>query len=120
MLNRKEKAVMQLLFDTCNAGNGKCLLSAKDISMQLCNNKDLTEFEIEKIIENLVLDKYIDVIYSDKKGQTVYLISLSENGKAFAREKHNKKVTASMLIIRTVLLATLSFVIGLILKAIFT
>ena len=120
MLNRKEKIIMQYLFDTCMSNDNKCLLSAKDISVAVYSKVDMTEYEVDEIIKNLSLDEYIDVIYSDKKGQTVYCISLDEKGKAFAREKHNNKVTINMLILRTVLLAILSFVVGLILKAIFT
>ena len=120
MLNRREKIVMQYLFDTCMSNGDKCLLSAKEISVAVYSKVDWTEYEVDQIINNLALDEYLNVIHSDKKGQTVYCISLAEKGKAFARERHNSKVTTNMLILRTVLLAVLSFVIGLILKAIFT
>jgi len=120
MLNRREKIVMQYLFDTCNNNNGKCLLSAKEISTSIFSKIDLNELEIDEVIKNLALDGYIDVIYSDKKGKTIYCITLKELGQAFARAKRNSKITVSVLIIRTVLLAILSFIIGIILKSIFT
>ena len=121
MLNRKEKIIMQYLFNTCKSlEDGKCLLSAKDIATKVYSKADLTEFEIDEMIKNLVLENYIEVLYSDKKGQTVYLITLTEKGHAFDREKRNTKIKTSVLIVRTVLLAILSFVVGLILKAIFT
>lgn len=120
MLNRREKIVMQYLFDTCNANSGKCLVSAQDISTSIYSKIDLNEFEIDEIIKNLILDGYVDVIYSDKKGKKIYCVTLTEQGQGFARQKRNSKINASVLIARTVLLAILSFVVGLILKAIFT
>ncbi len=111
---------MQYLFDTCGANGGKCLVSAKDISTSIYSKIDLNEHEIDEVIKNLTLDNYIDVIYSDKKGQTIYCVTLKELGQAFAREKRNSKINTSVLIIRTVLLAVLSFVVGIILKAIFS
>lgn len=111
---------MQFLFDSCNNNGGTCLLSAKDITTNVYAKLDLSEYEVDDIIKNLVFDNYIDVVYSDKKGQMIYCVKLTEQGQAFAREKHNTKVKASVLIIRTVLLAILSFVVGLILKALFT
>lgn len=120
MLNKSEKIVMQFLFETCKNNDGKCLLSARDIATNVFAKTELTDFEVADIINNLKLDEYIDVIYSDKKGQEVYLVSLKEKGEGFLREKQNTKSTTRMLIIRTVLLAILSFVVGLVLKAIFS
>ena len=111
---------MQFLFDSCNANGGTCLLSAKDIANNVYSKIDLSEYEVDEVVKNLIFDNYIDVVYSDKKGQTIYCIKLTEQGQAFARERHNTKVKASVLIIRTVLLAILSFVVGIILKAIFS
>ena len=120
MLNRREKIVMQYLFDSCMSNEGKCLLSAQDISTGIYSKIDLTEFEIDEVVQNLVLDGFVDVIYSDKKGRKMYCITLTEQGKGFARQKRNSKINTSVLIARTILLAILSFVVGLILKAIFT
>ena len=120
MLNKREKLVMQLLFDCCNNNGGKCLMSAKDIAGKVYSRIDLTEFEIDEIVKNLIMDDYIDVIYSNKKGQIVYCITLKSKGVAFKREKHNSKVNITMLVVRTILLAVLSFVVGVVLKKIFS
>jgi DNA-binding MarR family transcriptional regulator len=120
MLNRKEKLVMSYLYDVCIANGGKCLLSIEEIINNLYSKVDLTEDKVQEIVKNLAFDDYIEVVDSDKKGERVYCITLTEHGQAFVRENNNTKRNTRMLIIRTVLLAVLSFVVGVILKAIFS
>ncbi|MBQ4558041.1 MAG: hypothetical protein IJA61_01530 [Clostridia bacterium] len=120
MLNKKEKIVMQYLFEVCSNNDGKCLLSARDISTKVFSKIELTDFEVDEIVNNLKLDDYIDVIHSDKKGQEVYLISLKEKGQGYQRERQNVKKSWRSALIRTIILAIVSFVVGIILKAIFS
>ena len=119
MLNRKEKMVMHFIFDKCK-NKSSVLISPEEISNHLYSKFEVGKVEIDEIINNLVLDNYITVILSDKKGQLIYCISLDKNGESFLRDQENKKKTTINLIIRTVALAVLSFAVGLILKAIFS
>jgi len=111
---------MNYIYEKCSANGGKCLLTVGDIITNLYSKVDLTEEVVEDIMQNLVFDNYIELIKSDKKGESVYCISLTDHGNAFAREKSNNNRNTRMLVIRTVLLAVLSFAVGLILKAIFS
>ena len=63
---------------------------------------------------------YINVVNSDKNGELIYCITVLPKGKSFYREEKNKKKTWSVAIIRTIILAVISFVVGIILKALFT
>ncbi len=120
MLNRKEKLVMSYLYEACTTNGGKCLLSIEDIMSNMYSKVDLTPDAVEEIVKNLAFDDYIEVVHSDKKGEIVYCITLTEHGQAFVRENNNSRRNTRMLIIRTVLLAVLSFVVGVVLKAIFS
>ena len=111
---------MQYLFDSSINNGGKCLVTAQDVSQNVNYKKQIQEGEVDESIKNLVLDGYVDVVYSDKKGQTVYCVTLLEKGQAFVREQQNTKKNITILVVRTVLLAVLSFIVGLVLKAIFT
>ena len=111
---------MAYLYEVCNANGGKCLLSIDEIITNMYPKVDLTPEVVQEIVKNLAFDDYIEVVNSDKKGESVYCIALTEHGQAFIRENNNTKRNTRMLIIRTVLLAVLSFVVGVILKAIFS
>ena len=64
---------------------------------------------------NEIMNEYI---YSDLL-EAIYCINICSKGKSFTREEHNIKKSWTTAVVRTVLLAILSFVVGLILKAIF-
>ncbi len=119
MLSRKEKSVMLYLYDMCQK-KGTALLSALDIADGVFPKYDLSEQEVSVIINNLVLENYITVINSDKKGKAMFCVNLSTKGDSFMRELNNSKKTINLLILRTVLLGCLSFLVGMILKTIFS
>lgn len=119
MLSKKEKCVMTYLYDVCN-GKGTELISPSQIMEAVMNKYEMNEIEIDQIINALALDEYIDVVNSDNKGKLVYCITLKAKGEAYLRETNNHKKTAAWLITRTIALAILSFIVGIILKAIFT
>ncbi len=117
MLTKKENAVMNIIYHECS-GKQSSLISPLDIK-QLLKEGEFTIENIENIVSDLFVDGYFDLIYSERRGERMYCITLTEKGKGYER---NKKVTRRNLIYRislTVVLAVFSFVIGLILKAIF-
>jgi len=118
MLSKKEKQVMQFLYKKCKDKESS-LIAPQEISNYLMPKYEINNIEVDQIINGLVLDNYIDVVHSDSKGKLIYCVSLKQKGAAFEREvKHNKK-NLYRIILRTVILATLSFAIGAILRAIF-
>lgn len=118
MLNNKEKLVMTYIFNKCE-GRESVLITPEEL-LNFANSKyDLTIADINEIVDALVLESMITMILSDKKGKPIFCISLEKKGESFLRDLANNKKKITMLIIRTVLLAVLSFVVGLILKAIF-
>ncbi len=118
MLNKKEKSVMSYLYTKCK-GKESSLISPQEISNQLMPKFEINSVEVDQILNGLVLDNYIDVVHSDSKGKLIYCISLKQKGASFERETEHNKKTTYLIIMRTVLLAILSFAVGIILKAIF-
>lgn len=118
MLTNREKAVMQYIYEM-GISKGTCLLSPNDINHALLPKYDLTNVEIEEIIQALVLENYITMVYTEKKGKMVYCITLNPKGNSFQRENVNQRKKIWLRILQTVLLAILSFIVGVILKAIF-
>lgn len=118
MLNKKEKKVMSYLYLKCK-GKESSLIAPQEISNYLMPKYEINNVEVDQIINALVLDNYIEVVHSDSKGKLIYCVSLKQKGASFEREKQHYKKTTYLIIVRTVLLAILSFVVGLILRAIF-
>ena len=117
MLTKAENKVMYTLFTECK--NKKALLISPIDLINIIGDKTITQTKLEKIISDLYMDGYFDLIYSDRHGERVYCITLTERGKGYMR---GQKVMRRNLLFRlclTVGLAFLSFIIGLILKAIF-
>ena len=117
MLNKTENKVMCLLLEL---GNKKTtfLITPLDL-LNMLAIKGLTTTNLEKIINALCVDGFIDLVYSDRHGEKVYCITLLEKGKCFRRNGEKIKRTLIFKLVVTVCFAFLSFLLGLILKAIF-
>lgn len=118
MLSKKEKELMKYILKV-SAGKDTCLLAPLDIIHGLQPKYDLSQIELQGLLEGLAQENYIGLVNSDKNGELIYCVNICPKGKAFVREEHNVKKSWTSAIIRTVLLAILSFIVGLILKAIF-
>ena len=117
MLIKTENKVMSAIYKECIKKN-PLLITPRDLIKNV-GEKGITPTVLEKVLTDLNMDGYFDLVYSDRHGETVYCISLTEKGKGFQR---NKKVFKRNLIFRiglSIALAFLSFIIGLILRAIF-
>ena len=117
MLSRTENKVMEILIKCCE-NKQAVLISPTDLK-NMVSIKNLTDSQLEKIINDLHVDGYFDLVYSDRRGEPVYCITILEKGKGYFR---NLKVMQRTLLFRlaiTVILAIISFLIGLVLKAIF-
>ena len=118
MLNKKERKVMSFLYSKCKDRESS-LIAPQEITNYLMPKYEINNIEVDQIINALVLDNYIEVIHSDSKGKLIYCISLKQKGSSFDRERKHRRKTNYMLLVRTILLAVLAFVVGIILKSIF-
>ena len=117
MLNKTERKVMEILYNQCKDKNS-VLISPTDI-IRIVNLQNLTKTKLDKTMNDLEADGYFDLVYSDRHGETIYCVTLTEKGRAISRERLVRRRYILFRIGLTCGLAVVSFLIGLILKAIF-
>lgn len=118
MQERKEKLVLRYLCKVCS-GKKTYLISPHDIAKEVCNKMILSVSEIDEIMTGLSLQNYIDFVVSDSKNGYYYCVKLKKKGQTYLSDSRKQKKALMMLVLRSMFLATVSFVFGLILKAIF-
>ena len=119
MLNNQENEVMKAVYEMCD-GKGSCLVSPMEIMSILPEKKKYTPDKVESILRSLELDDYFDLIESDRKGEKMYVITLHPNGEGYARERQQMRRSVAFKIGLSVAGAGVTFVVGLILRSIFS
>lgn len=117
MLTSLENKVMLSVYNLCNSRSA-VLISPLDL-IKISNAKGVNLEKLDKILLNLSLDGYFELIYSERHGENIYCITLTEKGKGYARSKKNFRRSVVFRIMLTTALAIFSFLIGIILKRIF-
>ena len=117
MLSKIENKVMMVLLKECK--DKKALLISPIDLINIIGDKTITQTKLEKVINDLFMDGYFDLIYSDRRGEHVYCITLTERGKGFMRGQKVLRRNLFFRLLITIGFAFLSFIIGLILRAIF-
>ena len=118
MLTRKEKIIMDFLFLKC-AKNGNCLISVQEIMLSVAHQIKFKEESVKEIIFSLQQEGYFDIIYTDRQGESVLVITLLAKGKGYLREKVQDKRQIKFKIVLAFIGAILSFIVGKILYYIF-
>ena len=118
MPDKKEKLILKYLCKVCT-GKKTYLISPSDIAKQVCKKYVLSVSEIDEIMASLALQNYLEYVISDSKNGYFYCIKLKKKGQTYLHDAKKQKKALYMLIVRSIFLATVSFVFGLILKAIF-
>ena len=83
-------------------------------------DRKYTPEKVEAILRSLELDDYFDLIESDRKGERMFVITLHANGFAYKRTSLQMKRSIAFKIGLSVAGAVITFVVGLILKGIFS
>lgn len=91
MLSKREKKVMQIIYDCCISRKGTCLIPLNDILKNLPKKDDYSQKEVLGIIKSVSLDDYIEALPTEKKGELLYLFTLKTKGFAFKRELVTQK-----------------------------
>ena len=118
MLNRYENEVMAAVYSLCDGTEG-CLVSPLDILSILPSKHHYTTERLEDILQALKCDGYFDIIYSERKGEKMYVISLKESGFAFKRTAKQKQRDVTFKIFLAFIGALATFIFGVILKRLF-
>ena len=117
MLNKTESRVMKAL---CLEGmsKGSYLISPTDLK-RLSGIENIDEPVLDKLMADLCSDGYFDLVYSDRHGEKIYCVILTSKGKGYLRGERNKKRNLLFRLSLSVILAVVSFIVGIILKALF-
>ena len=119
MLTKSEKAVMGYIYQKCQ-NKKSCLTSFQEIILSLSHKLKLTESKVKEIVKSLEQDDYFDLIYTNKNGEQILVITLHPKGIAYPREVVQSSRQLKYKIILATFGAVLSFVIGKILYLVFT
>ena len=118
MLNKRENEVMRAVYSLAHE-KGICLISPSEFLSLLPPRKKYTEAQIERILNELALDNYFELLSSERKGEKMYVITLTNLGLSFLREHHNKRRNVALKLGWSILSAVIAFLVGLLLKKIF-
>lgn len=115
-LNKKQKAVMNVIFSEARKNDGQCVLKHDDILTAIPYKTEFAEEELAPTLNSLKLDGYIEYEEAKKKGERVYCIILTTAGKGYEREKKRDRVK----VYRKVAVVIGTAVLGVIIKQIVT
>lgn len=117
-MSKKEKMVMTYLCNRCQRRK-TYLISPQEITQALSKRFVLSIEEIDDIMVALSNENFIDFVVSDSKNGYFYCVNLKKCGQSYLSDTKRKRRTFGLLVLRSMFLATVSFVFGIILKAIF-
>ena len=118
MLSKRESEVMNAVYTLCHE-KGVCLISPAELLAVLPMRKHYTEETLEEVLSQLALDDYFELLFSERKGEKMYVISLRANGFAFKRYFAQMRRDVAVKIFWSVTSAVVAFLVGLVLKRIF-
>lgn len=110
---------MQALYTLCD-GSGSCLCSPWELLRRFPADRRPDEAQTEKILRDLQSDGYINLILSERKGERMYVITLRAGGIGFLREEQQLKRSILWKTFLTITGAVASFLVGLLLKVLFS
>jgi hypothetical protein len=110
---------MNLVYERCK-DKKSVLITPKEILNGLMPKIEITAKELDLILNNLVLDDYIECETGDKSGAKVYIVALTVKGAAYDRERQSAKIlrlrSIGWKVLLTVVGAVLAWILGKILK----
>ena len=117
-LNRRENEVMNAVYDL-SGGKERFLLSPYELTAALPAKRKYDEESLERALRSLSLDGYFDFIQSDRKGEKMYVIQMREAGLCYRRRDYQRKRGLVFRILVAALGAVVTFLVGVLLRAIF-
>ncbi len=89
-LNKQEVLVMDAVYEMA-AGKEKFLVAPYELLSMLPARSKIDEEKLEKILKDLELDGYFDLIQSTRKGEKMYVISMKSEGVNYKRTDYQRK-----------------------------
>lgn len=114
MLNKKEVAVMRVVYDACKSNNDSCIITDERIIQSTPEKFKLTATQVDVILHQLEYDGYFECTKSDRDGNTVNVVGLKQKGKAFEREMVQRRRELVNATVMRVVFAALGAVVALV------
>lgn len=117
-LNRRESEVMNAVYEL-SGGKERFLVSPCELTAVLPARGKYSEETLERTLNSLALDGYFEFVESDRKGEKTYVIHMREAGMSYRRQDYQRKRGLVFRIVVAALGAVVTFLVGLLLRAIF-
>lgn len=117
-LNRSENEVMNAVFEL-SSGKERFLASLSELRAVLPAKKKYDEISLTRLLRSLSLDGYFELFESERKGEKVFVFHMREFGLSFRRQDVQRKRSLLFRILLAALGAVVTFLVGLLLRAIF-
>lgn len=117
-LNRRECEVMNAVFEL-SGGKERFLVSPYELTAVLPARGKYDEASLERTMNSLALDGYFEFVESDRKGEKTYVIHMREAGMSYRRQDYQRKRGLVFRIAVAAFGAVVTFLVGLLLRAIF-
>ena len=118
MLSRRESQVMKRVYALCQE-KGICLVTAAELLAGIKHAERWTEQDLERTLLDLKADKYFDLLYSERKGEKTYVITLHDEGFAYPRAELQLRRDFALKMIWAATSAGVAFLVGWLLRHIF-
>ncbi len=118
-LNRKENEVMNAVYEL-SGGKERFILAPYELNAVLPAKGKYDEAALGRVLRSLELDGYFDVVESERKGEPVYVIHMREAGLSYRRQDYQRKRSIMYRIALAALGAVVTFLVGFLLRLIFT
>lgn len=105
VLNKKEKILMDVIVKSKMNKKGQVLMTPLQMLEKIPYSIEFREDELEPVLTGLVYDNYFTIDTAKRKGDTMYIITLKENGLGYIRQK---KVERKKLIIRVAIASAIA------------
>ena len=119
MLKKSYESVLKVISDNAFKEES-CLISKENIVAFVGDGNLVNDSNVEEILKYLYVNDYIDLVFSSKKDEKFYCITLLKRGKNYKEEKRAEISKVKNKILLAVIGAIVSFIVGRILIAIFT
>lgn len=109
---------MRAVYDLCD-GTDSCLISPAEILSLLSPKRKYTPEKVDCILRDLMHDGYFDLISSERRGEKMYVINLSDTGFSYKRTVSQRRRDIAFRVTLAFIGALSTFIFGLIIKSIF-
>ena len=116
-LNKREREVLEAVLMLAN-GKERVLVSPEEVLAALPPKRQYDTEKLEQILKNLEMDGYFELVFSDRKGEKMYVFHIQTAGLNYKRTDYQLKRSVYFRWGVVAIGAVISAIIGIIIKAI--